>query len=140
MDPLSLTAGIIAVLQISGSVGKGLRRLHSLRHLSDDIHGLANAVSDLQAVLLEVDRVVAQYQATARLPDEAVSSLLNIVDSAKRYLLELDSMVIKCGGKDVKFTVAKVNWIRFKNRAVFIQKKLKDAKVNLVTTLGTLCS
>ena len=140
MDPLSLTAGIIAVLQIAGSVGKGLRSLHHLRHLSNDIHGLTNAVSDLQAVLLEVDRVVAQYQATAHLPDEAVSSLLGVVGSAKHYLLELDSMIIKCSGKDAKFTVAKLNWVRIKNRATFIQERLSDVKINLVATLGTLCS
>lgn len=140
MDPISLTASIFSVLQIAGSVGKGLRRLRDLRYLSDDIHGLGNAVSDFQAVLLEVDRVVVQHQATAHLPDEAISSLLKTVNGAKHHLLELDSMAVKCGEDDAKFNVSKLNWIRIKTRASVIQERLRDAKVNLLATLGTLCS
>jgi hypothetical protein len=92
MDPLSLTASIITVSALAQEVGKTLRKLHQLRHVSDEIHSLVNDVSDLQAVLGEVDRAVIQYQATAHLPEEVVAPLSQTVEAAKKKLLELDQM------------------------------------------------
>jgi chromosome segregation ATPase len=137
MDPLSLTASIITVVGLAGEVGKNLRRLH---HISAEIHSLINDVSDLQAVLAEVDRVVIQYQVTAHAPEEAILNLSKTVQAARRRLTELNEMILESGGADGKAKVARLKWIRAKTQAASIQQSLRDLRMNLVTILGTLCS
>jgi len=54
MDPLSFAAGIIAVLNLAGSLGGALKKLHRLQHASDEFLALVNEISDFQAVLSNV--------------------------------------------------------------------------------------
>ena len=54
MDPLSVTASIIALVQAVGAVQKGIQFLRSLRGASDSIRHLSN---ELEAVLAVVEQV-----------------------------------------------------------------------------------
>jgi hypothetical protein len=44
MDPLSVTASIIAVVTAAGQISKGLRSLYDLRHAPQEVIELANEV------------------------------------------------------------------------------------------------
>src|SRR5947207_13362273 len=142
MDPLSLTASIVTVSGLAQEAGKTLRKVHQLRHVSDEIHSLVNDVSDLQAVLGEVDRAVIQYQATAHLPDEVVAPLSQTVEAAKQKLLELDQMTTRAVGPDAKTKGTKLGlkWFWARPKALSIQQSLRNTRINLVTILGSLCS
>lgn len=99
MDPLSLTASIVALVQIVGFIGTALRKIQTLHHSSYKILSLVYTASDLQAVLAEVEKVVIQYQATANLPTETISSLSRIVLPTTQHLLDRAQVVTECGGR-----------------------------------------
>lgn len=44
MDPLSIAASIIAVVQLAGAVGNGFRRLLAIRGASDQLLQIMNEV------------------------------------------------------------------------------------------------
>jgi len=54
MDPLSVTAGIIAILGAGGVVGKRVKSLIALESAPDELLILNNEISDLQYVLNDV--------------------------------------------------------------------------------------
>ena len=47
MDPLSLTASIIAVVGAGSTIGKGLKKAVEARHMPDVVLDLNNEISDL---------------------------------------------------------------------------------------------
>jgi hypothetical protein len=58
MDPLSLTASLISVGGLVSAVAKSLHKVQNLYHAGREINVLANEISDLQAVLRNVEHVV----------------------------------------------------------------------------------
>jgi len=140
MDPLSLTASIITVVGLAGSIGKSLKQLRQLRHIPDEVHTLINDIADLQAVLAEVERVLIQYQATTHIPDGTVSYLSKTIELIRLKLSDLDRIAAECGGVEFKVKIARLKWVRARTKVVAIQASLRELKMNLITTLGTLCS
>ena len=45
MDPLSVTASLLAVLGAAGAAGRALQHMSDLRHAPDQLLALTNAVS-----------------------------------------------------------------------------------------------
>ena len=60
MDPLSLTASIIAVLGAGGVVAKGIRKLICLRDIPTSFLQLNNELSNLQSVIAAVQGLYVQ--------------------------------------------------------------------------------
>ncbi len=77
MDPLSITAGVIAVVGAAGKVGVDSRNSQELRKASDAVHALINEVSTLQAVLQQIDSAVRQQR--DRMPQESGDCLCGIL-------------------------------------------------------------
>lgn len=50
-DPLSVTAGILAIFGAGGKVGNGLRNLVQLRDAPDTLLALCNEFTDLQCIV-----------------------------------------------------------------------------------------
>jgi hypothetical protein len=68
MDPLSITAGILAIFGAGGKVGNGLRKLVQLRDAPDALLALCNEVTDLQCVVQNVDDLLQQWHDEHALP------------------------------------------------------------------------
>ena len=64
MDPLSLTASIIAVLGAGGVVAKGIRKVICLRDIQNSFLQLNNELSDLQIVIAAVQGLYVQNSQT----------------------------------------------------------------------------
>ena len=62
MDPLSLTASIIAVLGAGGSVASGIERIVSLRHAPDALLALNNEIVDFQLVVRMIQELLQDYK------------------------------------------------------------------------------
>ena len=54
MDPLSIIAGCIAVLDAGGKIVKGLTKLTNLRNVPDLLLAVINEVSDLSLIVQEI--------------------------------------------------------------------------------------
>jgi hypothetical protein len=58
MDPLSISASIVALLGAAGAVVNGLQKLTSIYHASNSLLALINEISDFQVVLCSLSSVV----------------------------------------------------------------------------------
>jgi Fungal N-terminal domain of STAND proteins len=62
MDPLSISASIVALLGAAGAVVNGLQKLTSIYHASNSLLALINELSDFQVVLCSLSSVVTQRE------------------------------------------------------------------------------
>jgi hypothetical protein len=68
MDPLSVTASIIAVIGTARQITKNLQKIHILHDAPSELHALMNDVVDFQAVLGDVDAVLGARNEGIDLP------------------------------------------------------------------------
>ncbi|MCJ1402645.1 hypothetical protein MMC11_005865 [Xylographa trunciseda] len=139
MDPLSLTASILAVLTAAGTVASGLKKLQSLKHASDDFLALMTEVSDLQLVLESVnDAIRAQGESGRHLS----TSLAKLLLRAKTTLIKLNKIIQKRLTKTQttsqnELKVARLAWIIKRSAVRILQEELRDIRLNLTTALAS---
>ncbi|KAJ0164340.1 Ankyrin-3 [Colletotrichum tanaceti] len=89
MDPLSISASIIALFQVPVALGKGAQLLATLRHAPADFCDLVNELSTLQAVIKQVKSSLEE------LTSEQTSNMAPTpVDTSAAVALELSSQSI----------------------------------------------
>lgn len=92
MEPLSLTASVIAIVGAGGSICKGLKKLASLRHAKRDLLILQDDVSELQSYVEDVSEVVSELESMINRPSyQRVGTALQ---RAKSALLELEKLIV----------------------------------------------
>ncbi|MCJ1385550.1 hypothetical protein MMC17_008673 [Xylographa soralifera] len=137
MDPLSLTASILAVLTAAGTVANGLKKLRSLKHAPDEFVTLTTEVSDLQLVLEEVnDAIRAQGEHGERLSTNLAKLLLR----AKTTLVKLNKIIQKRLTRTQtsninELKVARLAWIIKRPVVRALQEELQGIRLNLTTAL-----
>lgn len=133
MDPLSITAGIIAVVGASGTVGKGLRKLVALRNAPDCLFQLNNEVTDLQLIVQAV--VINAHDSSA--DDSAAAAqhqlIRNALSRVKKVVLELEELIEYALTKvtDSGSKIDKVAWLRAEKKIQNVKDKIRDAKGDL---------
>lgn len=60
MDPLSVTAGILAILGASGKVGQACSKIVALKDAPEALQSLNNEFDELQTVVQEVDDLLRE--------------------------------------------------------------------------------
>lgn len=139
MDPLSLTASLIAVVTAAGAVANGLGKIKNLKDAPAELLMLMTEVSDLQVVLEEVNEVVrVQIRNDDRLP----LSLAQILLRAKNTLLKLNKLIQgpltqsqRSAAGESK--VARLVWIRERSNVKSLQEEVRNIKLNLTTVLSS---
>ena len=95
MDPLSLTASVIAVATVAANVASALADLRALcKHLPGRLHALSNDVSDIEVVLFQVAQITEE-RAYARLPTAETDSttIPQLLKRAETKLNELKRII-----------------------------------------------
>ena len=126
MDPLSLTASIIAVFGAGGTIAKGLGKIRHLKKAPIVLLQLHNEVSDLHLLICAVDELYRKPDdATARsaLQEQVACRTL---ERAKRALLDLEELIGYILTKETNkgTEVDSLAWIG-------ALKKIKEAKSNI---------
>lgn len=92
MDPLSLTAGIIAVVGATGTVGKGLRKLAQTRQAPRILVELQETVSDLHVLIESTSDVIREHDSiTNRTLSPAA---LRGLKKMKQTVLDLEKLIV----------------------------------------------
>ena len=139
MDPLSITAGLLAIFDAGGKVGKGLRLLIQLKDAPDALLALNNEVTDLQCVVQDVDNLLQHHSEENALP----SSITRHLDQAKATVLALERLIaydlttIATNGFK---RVDRSSWLRAESKVTAMKQKVKDAKLSLASALSLLNS
>ncbi|KAI0188936.1 ankyrin repeat-containing domain protein, partial [Xylaria flabelliformis] len=145
MDPLSITASIIAVITAVGQVTKGLRTLNELRHAPQEVLALADEVNEFQALTYLVQKATRNVS-TSDLASEDRLILKKLLDSAKEPLEELDELIAVCirkadTGNNERGVCSKISykaWIKSRKSIGSLKKRLLRAHRNIGTALIAL--
>lgn len=132
MDPLSFAAGIIAVLNLAGSVGGALKKLHSLQHASDEFLALFNEISDFQAVLSNVVDVCDVDSL------ECKEKFKPHVDQASAKLASLQAIIKPRTDGDFRSVIVRLRWLKVGRQVAITKEELKHINLNILTTLGVV--
>ncbi|KAL9119292.1 MAG: hypothetical protein Q9187_004154 [Circinaria calcarea] len=139
MDPLSVTAGIVAVVGAASSVGRTLGKLALLRGAPNTIRALNNEIEDLRLLLQEIDTLLRRDIDSSGPPLH--QSLSGSLQRAKEKLLELEGILeyqIMIVGDHGNATVNRFAWARQQTTVQRIQGDLRSIRLDLVAALGLL--
>jgi hypothetical protein len=141
MDPLSVTASVLAILGAAGQVTKGLAKIRSIHNAPAELSGLINEVSDLRAIISQV----ATF--SNRLEDEGlrgpVVALKSHLSRARDQLYALDNLInvellkVRASGS---VRLSRKAWIRLKPDIELMQLELRGIRVNIGIALGVVTS
>ena len=131
MDPLSIT---VSAITIAGTIVCGLEALKNFNDAPGEIQAVANEISDLQAVLGNVESMVNEHDGVVP------SEFLPVAMKAKSKLLELNHLIttrlLRTRSSTGETNHARLNWLRYRNRVREMQAGLRDTKLTLCTLLG----
>lgn len=154
MDPVSAAASIIAVVQATVAVGKGVGYLRSLRDIPDDFLDLTNELTTLQIVLNQVHNVLQELAGDEKqdqgIPTPVLSAgLQSSQDDLRKVAEDLDALCDR-----VKFStnkgadgtssgirkVCKMRWQREKRNIARIKERTRRASSCLMLSFAALNS
>jgi hypothetical protein len=92
MDPLSITAGVIAVLGAVSASSTGVHKLHGLRNAPEELAALFNEVEALRSVLIVVQTSLRKLQGTETYY-EVQEPLQLLLESASKAATELHAVL-----------------------------------------------
>ncbi|KAK6504655.1 hypothetical protein TWF481_006594 [Arthrobotrys musiformis] len=145
MDPLSVTASVIAIVTAAGQVSNGLAKLAALRGAPEIIMALHNEVSDLRLVvhscqsILDRHVTLGGWQNNVRgLPHE----LIGVKGLLDRATAVLDGIlqVISTKLVDSKGAFSKIGYLREQSRLVKAKDGLRDVRMEIANGIGLMNS
>ena len=141
MDPLSLTASLIAIVGATGRISKTIQKIVSIRGAPDVVSALSNEISDLRLVLQAVETLL---QRGSTFPSPFYSSLRASLDRARAQMLELETIVeyqiMTTAGANNEPKVNRIVWTRRRGQIQRIQDELRLARLDISTVLGAATS
>lgn len=142
MDPLSLTAGIIAVVGAGSTIGKGLKKVVAARHMPDIVLALNNEVSDLRYVVHDLNDLLQQQDQVAyenRRPLPGHASLSSALEHVKETLLALESLIAyELTTVDSTNGHTKIDWSSWLRAEPKVQKIKDDIHIDRVRLSSAL--
>ena len=140
MDPLSLTASLIAVLGAGGTIAKGLGRIRCLKKAPDVLLQLNNEVADLHLLIRAVHELHhgrTELLSASTIQEEVVC---NSIERAKHAVLELEKLVEYVLTKEAKggTEIDGLAWTRALNRIKEVRNKVRTAREDLNAVWTTL--
>ena len=143
MDPLSVTASILAVVGAGGTIAKGLHKLVSLKNTPLTLLQLNNEVSDLRLVVGAIEHLIHQYHLPTLSDQPNHQSLCNELQRAKVLILDLERLILyglsKIGG-DGNPKLDRVAWLRSETKVLRKKDRLRNNRINLSAALEILSS
>ena len=147
MDPLSMTAGILAIIGAGSTIRKGLKKIISARRLPDILLQLNNEVTDLQYVVQDVDDLLRQRsQSTAedQCPLSGHASLTSALEHAKATLLALESLIVNelttVDSLDGRTKLNRITWLRVESKVKSLKDNIRTDRIRLSSALSLLAS
>ena len=151
MDPLSLTASVIAIIGIGAQAAKAISKLASMRGAPDVLLALNNEIVDLHLVVLAVqDAFQKQRTSGTSFPDYRSDevyindSIISSLKEAKEKTLELDALYhclrASTSRSDGFTSLNKVAFLLEQNKVRKMQEDLRCVRLKLGIALGMLNS
>ena len=148
MDPLSLTASIIAVLGASGAITSTLDKTKVIRQAPETIIALNNEISDLRLIVYETQRLLRENLDRDPKGSESIvfaDEVAPVLIRGRDKLLELESLIeytLTAPGKNAsgRSKLRKVAWIRQQQKVQSIKDEIRSFRMNLAAIVGLVAS
>lgn len=141
MDPLSLTASVVAVTTVAVQVGKVLANLHEdWESLPGRVHALNNEIQDFTAVLQQVSMAICERK-LSRWDSHGDTPLPTVLARGETALLEiklvLEKVISASSGSRRRDAIPRVLlWRKEQGRIAALQETIKQIKSSLNVILG----
>ena len=150
MDPLSLTASIIAIIGVGGQAAKAVRKFASLKDAPDLLLAFNNEISDLHLIVLAIQDVFQRQQISGtpfpgyRAGEASVdASVTNSLRQAKETVFKLEQLYERLNTSasgSGNTTFDKVIWLREQKRIRKTMEEFRNIRLKLTAALGVLNS
>ncbi|KAI1300835.1 hypothetical protein F5Y03DRAFT_363728 [Xylaria venustula] len=145
-DPLSLAASIIALTHAAKVAVKACEKLSSLRHMSAAVCALGNEIVEVRLLVSRVDSLLVAHgqlneraQKLCSRQEDTVVALQRHSDNLKQQLLDLENLkVYRLQGPNGESR--KLQWLRFQHTVEQKQQSLRQAKLDMSSSLAVLTS
>ena len=136
MDPLSITAGGLAIAGAIGQVAKCIQRLRAIRQAPEEIKLLLEEVLDLNGLLHQLEPSQSQKcDASDKTVPAGVGLDWHIARTSCK-LQELDYLLQEHTSKPARFGIDHLGWSKGRQRANALRRDLKVLRQNLTASLG----
>ena len=148
MDPLSITASIIAIIGVGGNIAKTIRRLASQTNAPDFVLALNNELADFNLVVSAIQDIYQKQQSSARPygPQDVDidASVTSALTQARQTAMELQTLYrqisIGTSGKSGFASLRTKLWLLEPKKAKEVQDNLRTVRLKLAAVLGILNS
>ena len=140
MDPLSLTASIIAVLGAGGTIAKGFGKIRHLKRAPDVLLQLNNEVTDLRLLIHAVNELYHQRTELSWVSTAQEEVVRNSLERAKHSVPELEKLIEYVLTKETKegTEIDGSAWIRALDRIKEVKDNFRAARIDLNTVWTSL--
>ena len=139
MDPLSITASIIAVASLAAKTGRAFGELRNLcKTLPGRLHALSNEVADIELVLYQVATVYKSREAEPSLQDEN-AEIWYLLEEAQKKLEELRAIIVRLTSiceRTKAPVLGAISWRKDQQKLQALQDEIKGIKCSLNIMLG----
>ena len=131
MDPLSLTASLLAILGAGGAIAKGLDKIRRLKNAPNVLLQLNNEVVDLHLLIRAVDGLYHQHSDSFKTSQHQI--IYSILSRAKEALLELEKLISYHWTKETDngIEINRTAWIRAQKQIAETSSNIRNVRVNL---------
>lgn len=141
MDPLSLTASIIAIVGAGSTLAQTVKKIASLRGAPAVLLALNNEIADLQLALLAIIDVYEGGHTVQESTAASLSSTLLQVRTSIEQLVGLVARVQKpSNGANDGLKLNRVAWLREQSRLNRVNNDMRDCRRKLISLTGLLTS
>lgn len=141
MDPLSICASAIAVLQAVSSLGKTIRKVQSMVMARDEVSALLDEVSDLEVVFQSAKDILETLLSTNTIIDKQKTSLITLLDRAQKTLTQMDHFMkdrlIRKSALKGTLKINHIAWLAAKPRLQRFQADLRHLRYLFVATISS---
>ena len=143
MDPLSITASVVAVVTVTAKLTNSLCKLRGHREADGLVHALMNEVTTLRAISTRIEAVACRYPgslSSERL--NCLEQLQQVLDAAKVKLEELDNIIhyglIRPPDDGGIEKLSRRAWLHHKTDVQRIQQELRTLRQDISMLVETL--
>jgi hypothetical protein len=137
MDPLSLTASVVAITGAVATTTKLLNKLLALRNFPLKLQQLYNEVSDIHAVLLLVAETADDLDAEGGPVVLQLELLLESAGKDLKCIIDLiTTKILQDAQAKSPSEISKTGWLRYEARIRDLMLRLSKTRHNITTVLS----
>ena len=135
-DPLSVTASIIAILQVVTNVAKAAKRYY---HAPEGLASLLNDLADSQIIVQSIDDSIRNYKDAPGTPKDQLEGLASKLQAVKTLVLELGQLAyMRLTKPSPTIKVNRASWTIAKTKVTRLRNELRAGHEDIREHLGLL--